>query len=170
MGSVAQPVLHFRPDNPEDFQPPQFPVWAADAGRTGWYGFPANAEGIVKVAHHGAGYRLNPDPANKVSPSEEERFRSFLAGAFPKLAKAELIESRFCYYCDTWDGHFWIDHDPERAGLVVAAGGSGHAFKFAPVLGTLIADVVERKPNPYAERFRWREPGETGQAAGRATE
>jgi glycine/D-amino acid oxidase-like deaminating enzyme len=40
--------------------------------------------------------------------------------------------------------------------LIVAAGGSGHAFKFAPVLGPLTADVVERKPNAWAERFRWR--------------
>ena len=45
-------------------------------------------------------------------------------------------------------------------GLVVAAGDSGHGFKFAPVLGGLIADVLERKPNPYAARFAWRPRGE----------
>ena len=58
------------------------------------------------------------------------------------------------------NGNFWIDHDPERPGLVVAAGDSGHGFKFAPVLGGLIADVLERKPHPYTARFAWRPRGE----------
>ena len=61
-----------------------------------------------------------------------------------------------CLYCDTWDGNFWIDRHPERAGLSVAAGGSGHGFKFAPVIGGLIADRVQGKPNEIAERFAWR--------------
>jgi len=61
-----------------------------------------------------------------------------------------------CMYCDTHDGHFWIARDPEREGLVVAAGDSGHGFKFAPVLGEIIADAVEGKDNPLLEKFRWR--------------
>jgi glycine/D-amino acid oxidase-like deaminating enzyme len=60
-------------------------------------------------------------------------------------------------YCDTFDGDFWIDRDPDRPGLVVAAGDSGHAFKFAPILGSLLADVVEGRPNGWAPRFAWRE-------------
>jgi hypothetical protein len=64
-----------------------------------------------------------------------------------------------CLYCDTWDGNFWIDRDPEREGLVVAAGGSGHAFKFAPLIGGIIADVVEGRPNRFAHRFAWRDKG-----------
>lgn len=169
MWSVGQPILHFRPKNPEAYLPPEFPVWGADVSRTGWYGFPANSDGIVKVANHGAGYRLDPDPSNTVPASEEERFRTFLRGTFPDLADAELVRTRLCYYCDTFDGHFWIDRDPDLEGLVVAAGGSGHAFKFTPVLGGLISDAVEGKANPYLQRFRWREPGEIAHAAGRAT-
>ena len=61
----------------------------------------------------------------------------------PALADAPIVHRRMCLYCDTFDGDFWIDHDPERPGLVVAAGDSGHGFKFAPILGALIADVVE---------------------------
>jgi glycine/D-amino acid oxidase-like deaminating enzyme len=52
----------------------------------------------------------------------------------------------------------------------VAAGDSGHAFKFAPVLGPLIADVVERRPNPWAVMFRWRERLRDSKEAARALE
>src|SRR5438477_376666 len=48
--------------------------------------------------------------------------------------------------------------DPDRPGVVVATGDSGHAFKFAPVLGFLIADVVEDRGHPLEARFAWR-PG-----------
>jgi hypothetical protein len=60
------------------------------------------------------------------------------------------------------------DRDPDRAGLVVAAGDSGHGFKFAPVLGPLIADVVERRPNAWAPRFAWRARVADGKEAARA--
>ena len=72
---------------------------------------------------------------------------------------APIVGRRLCLYSDSWDGDFLIDHDPERRGLVVATGGSGHGFKFAPSLGPIIADVVERRENPWAERFRWRARG-----------
>ena len=156
MWATAQPVLHFRAPSLEDFTPPRFPVWAADISRTGWYGFPALADGTTKVANHGPGRRAHPDEPRTVWPGEEERFREFLLGTFPALATAPLIGSHTCLYCDTFDGSFWLDHDPQRPGLVVAAGDSGHAFKFAPVMGGLIADVVERKPNPFLSRFAWR--------------
>jgi len=38
-------------------------------------------------------------------------------------------------------------------GLYIAAGGSGHGFKFGPVLGELIADVVENKPNKFRKKI-----------------
>ncbi|MBE0684041.1 MAG: hypothetical protein IH589_19235 [Anaerolineales bacterium] len=39
-------------------------------------------------------------------------------------------------------------------------GDSGHAFKFTPLLGKLIADVLEHKPNKFAKKFAWRKRGE----------
>lgn len=157
MWATGQPVLHFRVANPADWQAPRFPVWAADIGRTGWYGFPALADGTLKVANHGPGRRVHPDEPREVSPDDEPRFRAFLRDTFPALADAPLIGTRLCLYCDTFDGNFWLDHHPQRPGLVVAAGDSGHAFKFAPVLGELIADAVERKLEGVLTRFAWRE-------------
>ncbi len=100
-----------------------------------------------------------PDGPREVTAEDEARFRAFLRDSLPGLADAPIIGRRLCLYCDTWDGNFWIDRDPDRPGLVVASGGSGHAFKFGPMLGPIIADVVERKPNRYAARFAWRTRG-----------
>ena len=157
MWATGQPVLHFRVANPAEWQAPRFPVWAADIGRTGWYGFPALADGTLKVANHGPGRRVQPDAPREVSPDDEPRFRAFLSDTFPALADAPLIGTRLCLYCDTFDGNFWLDHHRQRPGLFVAAGDSGHAFKFAPVLGELIADAVERIPGLAHDRFKWRE-------------
>ncbi|NIS32397.1 MAG: FAD-dependent oxidoreductase, partial [Actinobacteria bacterium] len=162
--TVGQPVLIFRPQDPASFSVDRFPPWTADVTETGFYGFPPNAEGVIKVGNHGPGQAIHPDDPHEVEPVWEEQFRDFLARTFPALAPAQLVKTRLCLYCDTFDGDFWIDHHPDREGLVVACGGSGHGFKFMPVLGPIIADVVEQKPNADASRFRWREP--TDEAAG----
>ncbi len=158
--TMAQPVLHFRVSDPEAFQAPLFVPWGADLSRTGWYGFPALSDGTLKVANHGPGIQVHPDTPRTVPPEWEGRFRDFLRETLPAVADAPLIGGQLCLYCDSFDGNFWIDHDPDRPGLVVAAGGSGHGFKFAPALGGLIADILERKENRFAERFRWRTPTE----------
>ena len=79
-----------------------------------------------------------------------------------------MIQMRTCLYSDSWDGNFYIDHVPGRAGLMVATGGSGHAFKFAPALGRLIADALEQKGNAFNERFRWRGVGKRVKEQARA--
>jgi glycine/D-amino acid oxidase-like deaminating enzyme len=165
---VGQPVLHFRPDDAAPFRPPAFPCWAADIARTGWYGFPANDDGIVKIANHGPGVAVDPRGPRVVPEDAEPRFRAFVRDALPALARAPVVFRRLCLYCDSFDGDFWIDHHPDRAGLVVAAGDSGHAFKFTPVLGDVIADVVERRPNRFAGRFGWRVPDGTRREQARA--
>jgi glycine/D-amino acid oxidase-like deaminating enzyme len=171
MRSVGQPVFHLRPNEPELFTAPSFTVFTADIERSGWYGFPLHPrEGVVKVANHGPGVQLDPERgARDVTPGDIRALRTFLAETFPALAAAPITSTRLCLYCDTLDEHFWIDRHPEKEGLVVAAGGSGHGFKFGPLLGSLIADVVEGRPNPFAGRFRWRalNAGTRGEEAAR---
>jgi glycine/D-amino acid oxidase-like deaminating enzyme len=159
--TVAQPVLHLGVDDPTPFQPPAFPPWAADIAGSGWYGFPALSDGRLKIGHHGPGRRVDPDDRGEVGEDHVRRCRRFLAGAMPALADAPVVGRRVCLYCDSFDGDFLIAPDPDHPGLVVAAGGSGHAFKFAPLLGSLVADAVEGEDNPWAQRFRWRRAGRT---------
>lgn len=159
MWAVGQPVFHLKPDNGNEFRPAVFPCWTADIARTGWYGFPANADGIVKIANHGPGRRMHPDEPRAVTDRDIARLRAFLEGSLPSLAAAPIVATRLCLYGDSQDGDFLIDRDPGRPGLVVAAGDSGHGFKFTPLIGDVVADVVEGRANPWSGRFRWREPG-----------
>jgi len=159
--ATAQAVVHLLPEDSRAFRPPAFLPWTADIANSGWYGFPATDAGHVKIGHHGRGTRVDPRARGAVSDDHVAAARAFLREALPSLANAPVVVRRVCLYCDTFDGDFLIDHDPDREGLVVASGGSGHAFKFAPVLGPLIADTVERRPNPWSHRFRWRSLGDT---------
>ncbi|MEP7015374.1 MAG: FAD-dependent oxidoreductase [Verrucomicrobiota bacterium] len=153
----GQPVFHLQPREPGLFMPERFPVFGADISTTGYYGFPIDREGVVKIANHGAGREMSPDsPQRAVTAEEEESLRAFLKSTFPALADAPVVYTRVCLYCDTLDGHFWIAADPDQPGLIIAAGDSGHGFKFAPVLGEIIADAVEKKSNPLLHKFRWR--------------
>lgn len=160
MWAVGQPVYHFQVADVAAYQPPNFITWSADIANSGWYGFPALNDGTLKVANHGPGKRQPADAPRVVDPQHEQRFRQFLRDSLPALADAPVVFNRLCMYCDTWDGDFWIDRDPDREGLVVAAGGSGHGFKFAPMLGPIIADVLEGVPNRFAHRFAWRARGQ----------
>ena len=160
--STAQTVLYLAPDQADRFA--ELPTWAYDIAGAGWYGFPANAEGLVKVGHHGSG-REQPADDRSVDPELEPRIRRFLESAMPELGHAQLVEQRVCFYCDSIDGDFWIDRVPERPGVFVAAGGSGHGFKFAPLLGDMIANAIEGREDSRLARFAWREPCARREAA-----
>lgn len=174
MKATGQPVFHIKPDDPALFSPPNFAVFSADVSRTGWYGFPVHPKaGVIKIANHGEGQAIHPSQDERTVPLNWiDRFRTFLAQTFPMLAEAPIVKSHLCPYSDVLDGHFWISRHPERAGLTVASGGSGHAFKFAPLLGRWIVAVVEGQPDPALARFGWRNltPDTVGQEGTRFRE
>jgi glycine/D-amino acid oxidase-like deaminating enzyme len=118
-----------------------------------------NRDGVVKIAHHGAGRPMHPESLERVVTADEtRRLREFLRDTFPLLAAAPISFPRVCLYADTTNGHFLIARDPAREGLVVATGDSGHGFKFAPVLGDIVADAIEGVTSPLLDKFCWR-PG-----------
>src|SRR5947207_5786725 len=158
----GQPVFHLSPKQHELFTPERLQIFGADISTTGFYGFPLNRDGVVKIANHGLGREMSPDSSERVVTKEEEnRMGEFLADSFPSLADAPIVFSRVCFYCDTKDGDFWIAPDPDRAGLTIAAGDCGHGFKFAPVFGRIIADAAEGQVDP---NFRWRPEVKAGLA------
>lgn len=157
--ATGHPVFHLQPSCPELFRYPQLSVFTSDISHTGWYGFPWHpTENVVKIANHGVGIDLDPERDERVVTADDiARLRVFLAEHIPAMANDPVVFTRRCLYCDTRDGHFWIDRHPELENLTVAAGGSGHGFKMAPVLGAIIADVATGGRHKWSDRYRWRQ-------------
>ncbi|KAI0129496.1 putative fructosyl amino acid protein [Xylariales sp. AK1849] len=77
---------------------------------------------------------------------------------WPELQDRPWTRTKICWYTDTATGDFLITYHPHWDGLFIATGGSGHGFKFLPVLGDKIADVVMKKcPVEFQDKWEWRE-------------
>ena len=71
----------------------------------------------------------------------------------------DVIETTTCRYTMTPDEHFILDHHPAYSQVVVASPCSGHGFKFAIVIGRILADLAVRNATDYPiERFRLARP------------
>ncbi len=119
------------------------PVFGISAGGEFFYGFPIVDEQGLKVAVHTGG-EVVPDPSKldrEFRESDGQGIGPFLAEFLPRVRSTPLHTS-VCMYTMTPDEHFIIDQHPEHAHVCYAAGFSGHGFKFAPVVGAALADLV----------------------------
>lgn len=145
---IGRRVMHYmRPvADTADFAADRFPVYIFQTGPGDEiYGFPlvgASTAG-VKVGFHHRGQDVDPDLVDRfVSAAEETEMRELLAERIPGLAGAH-VQAKVCLYTLTPDEHFVIDLVPGTRGRVcVAAGFSGHGFKFTPVVGEILADLA----------------------------
>ncbi len=117
-------------------------IWEWEPGRM-WYGFPDLGDGLKAAIHH-EGEPLLPDlPRRPVGPEETEQLRRILAARLPGLGPVR--ETAVCVYTNTASGDFLIDRHPEDPRVLLASPCSGHGFKFAPVIGEVLADLVEER-------------------------
>jgi sarcosine oxidase len=144
---VGRRIMHFlRPDDPAQYEADQFPVYIFQTDPEDViYGCPRVGEPAdgIKVGFHYRGGDTDPDLIDRtVSAAESQQMRDLLADRIPGLAR-DYVEARVCMYTLTPDEHFVIDVLPGSAGRVaVAAGFSGHGFKFTPVVGEILADLA----------------------------
>ncbi|MEU3273416.1 N-methyl-L-tryptophan oxidase [Saccharomonospora sp. NPDC006951] len=115
-------------------------IWENAHGRQ-FYGFPAT-EGEVKVAFFRGGGLCTADTIDRtVGEHEIADITGFVAARMPALP-GTYLRSATCMYTNTPDEHFVIAPHPEHSNVVVAAGFSGHGFKFVPVVGEILADLA----------------------------
>jgi sarcosine oxidase len=134
-------LFWMEPGEPELFAEEQFPIYLWD---NAVYGFPHVEWPGVKVARHHTGVFCDPDSVDRTVNAEDERLlRSAIADRIPAL-NGRVISSLTCLYENSPDGHFLIDRPPEHSNVVYAGGFSGHGFKFASVIGEIVADLVTR--------------------------
>jgi sarcosine oxidase len=130
----------------EPFLPSRFPVFLCefpDGGPAG-YGFPAvdGLSGGVKAAIHGSDAECTPDSIDRVIHDVDGRevIRK-LRPRFPAL-DGQILKAQTCMYTMTPDEHFIVGHHPQFPAVSIACGFSGHGFKFAPVVGEILADLA----------------------------
>ena len=123
---------------------------------THFYGFPVHWRGCVKVADDATGEPFDPDREREHDdPAALAKLRDFLRRHMPDLSEAEVVYSKTCTYAMTPDTDFVIDYLPNRANAIVAAGFSGHGFKFGILIGQILADLAMRGTTRWdLTRFR----------------
>lgn len=111
------------------------------------YGFPASdgEEAGAKVAFFRNGRPVDPDQLDReVTDAEIAEMRERLLTFVPALGRGEHRASRACMYTTTPDTHFVIGRHPgwDDPNIFIACGFSGHGFKFVPVVGEVLADLI----------------------------
>ena len=104
--------------------------------------FPADADGVKVAKHHHLDEAVDPDHYDRtVSATDEAIIRTALKAHLPD-ANGRLFAAQTCLYTMTPDGDFILDRLPGYPAIIVAAPCSGHGFKFAPVIGEILADLA----------------------------
>ncbi|KAF4341228.1 hypothetical protein FBEOM_4826 [Fusarium beomiforme] len=173
--STAQAIGYLRLTDDEMIKYKNLPIYMNYA--TGWFNFPPHEDTkMLKFAVHGWGYTRAPSEGdnnsvksnisvpppvsrerkNFVPEDAEERLRAGLREMLPELADRALDRVALCWYTDTPTGDFIMDYHPDYKNLFIGGGGSGHAFKFLPVLGKCMTTAIKKTlPSHLAEKWKF---------------
>jgi glycine/D-amino acid oxidase-like deaminating enzyme len=130
----------------QPFLPDRFPVFLCVSPGDGFpgYGFPAvdGANGGVKAAIHGSHVLCTPETVDReVHESDLAAVIHTLRPRFPSL-DGHILKAKTCLYTMTPDEHFILGPHPQFPSVSIACGFSGHGFKFAPVVGEILAQLA----------------------------
>ncbi|HZY94359.1 MAG TPA: FAD-dependent oxidoreductase [Candidatus Bathyarchaeia archaeon] len=140
MSPTRQQLIYLRPRKTIDnFRPGKFPVFFTDEH----YGLPAAGIDAVKVSPKELQEEVDVDSASRLVDEEEvDSCRKVCREYIPDLANGDVVHSKICFYDMTANSDFVIDHDPDNLDIVYGYGFSGHGFKFAPLIGKLLAELA----------------------------
>ncbi len=154
---VSRQVLGWvLPIKPAFFQLGEFPAWAIDSLDGGvYYGFPLmpGRPGLKLAHHHPSGNVYDPDDPSRDPRAEDENdFRRCLAKYIP-AGNGPVEQMRICLYTNSPDHNFIIDRHPNHENVTIACGFSGHGFKFASVIGEILADIATTDSTAHSVDF-----------------
>ena len=138
-----QALAWFETLTPEFFTPETFPVFNLMVDEGNFYGFPEfGIPGFKLGRYHHLEEVVDPDEIDR-NPNEQDEalLRDFTEKYFPDAAGA-TSSMKVCMFTNSPDEHFIIDRLSETPQVVVAAGFSGHGFKFSSVVGEILADLA----------------------------
>lgn len=140
-----QVLAWLQPERPELFQPSCFPVFNLLVNEGRYYGFPIfGVPGFKFGKYHHLEERVDPNTMDREPHQRDEQvLRDFAARHFPDGVGPTMM-LKACIFTNTPDGHFVIDVHPQYPQVVFASPCSGHGFKFASVIGEILADLAQR--------------------------
>jgi len=140
---VRQVLAWLQPSDPELFDPTNFPVFIHETETEHYYGFPRfDVPGFKFARFNHFEEAVDPDEMEREpTDRDEEMLRSYAREYFPEGAGPTMRLST-CMFTNTPDEHFVLDAAPGRPNVTVGAGFSGHGFKFASVIGEILADLA----------------------------
>ena len=149
---TRQQLVYLKPSRDlVKFQPTSCPVFFTDHH----YGLPAVGIDGVKVSNKELTEPVDPETARRSVDQEQiEECRVACRRFVPGLADGEVVRTKVCLYDMTENSDFVIDRDPDNLDIVYGYGFSGHGFKFAPLIGKLLAELaLDWKPSFDISRF-----------------
>jgi sarcosine oxidase len=140
-----QVLAWLQPFEPELFSPGRFPVFNLEMPEGRYYGLPVyGVPGFKFGRYHHRGEVSDADAVDREPNAQDEALlRAFAETYFPQGA-GPTMALRVCMFENSPDEHFIIDRLPRLPEVVVAAGFSGHGFKFCSVVGEIVADLCQR--------------------------
>jgi sarcosine oxidase len=157
---TQEQVTYYATPHLLEFSPERFPVFMWH-GRHNFYGFPVYGEVATKLGQHNGGFRTTAD-TRTFEPDlvREQRQLDFLTQHLPRFAGPTLY-TKTCLYTLPPDQHFVLDTLPEHPNVSIAIG-AGHAYKFASLIGQVLADLSLRGKSSYPiDDFRLDRPALT---------
>jgi sarcosine oxidase len=133
------------------FLPDRHPVWVWDPGSSGEAdSFPGFVYGVPAIDGPAGGVKINvmgkglctPETINRTVSDEELRAVATEVRRRLAVDVGPVIRADPCMFENTPDNHFVVGPHPGLPQVTVAAGFSGHGFKFVPVIGEILADLV----------------------------
>lgn len=149
---TRQFIAWIKPKNGKDFSLGNFPCWMiADELKSGlYYGFPMLPEKDfgtpvgLKLARHYPATVTDPDKVNRETTEEDKADVLYVLNKYFPGVFNGFVATKTCLYANSPDENFIIDYLPGYDKQVaVACGFSGHGFKFVPVIGEIMADLME---------------------------
>lgn len=150
---TKQQVCYYQPADTDRFQPDEFPVFTeATPDGEFIYGVPAfgsfDKGGGVKIARHGRGQIISPDTRERTPDADYiAHIDAYVQERIPALGKATHTE--VCLYTETPDEDFIIDAHPHCRDVLIAAGFSGHGFKFCALVGRIMSELVRNSETGF---------------------
>lgn len=139
---VRKTFAWFKADE-ERYNHTAFPAFSFDTEQGTYYGFPSIDGSGLKIGRHDGGDQINPDESMIEfgdRAEDEDDLRQLLNQFIPSIQQIKY--GKTCMYTLTPDEKFIIDLHPKHANVAIAAGFSGHGFKFSSAVGQALSNLI----------------------------